>query len=97
MRCFGAQAMTSGLLLSTTTINAQAFKIFGLSMVPYLVFNAWFAAEWLGFGAGREGGIGSMFTKVLLLDFVGNCVFMGGSLWAARLLEGSVKEEKKVE
>lgn len=84
-RCFGAQATTSGLLLSSTTMSRRSFAIFGASMLPYLVFNAWY-----GFGFG-----GDVFTKWLWLDFVGNCVFLGGSGIACYLLGGDVDRGKK--
>ena len=67
-------------------MTAKSFTIFGLSMIPYLGFNAWF-----GIGPGK-----GVFTGWLWMDFVGNCVFMGGSLLAAKLLgeEGEVVEKK---
>jgi hypothetical protein len=76
MRCFGAQALTTGLLLSTSEMSAKSFTSFGLAMIPYLGFNAWFLV-----GPGR-----GMFTGFLWLDFVGNVVFLGGSIFAAKLL-----------
>lgn len=77
MQCFGAQAVTTGLLLGTATMTAASFKAFGLAMLPYLGFNVWF-----GVGPGK-----GMFTPVLGLDFVGNIVFALGSAWCVRLLE----------
>ncbi|PLB51999.1 hypothetical protein P170DRAFT_95245 [Aspergillus steynii IBT 23096] len=76
MRCFGAQATTCGLLLGIANMTRQSFTVFGLSMVPYLAFNAWFG---LGHGKG-------VFTQWLWLDFVGNVTFGLGSLYCARLL-----------
>jgi hypothetical protein len=84
MRCFGAQAVTTGLLLSVSDMTVQSFTAFGLAMIPYLGFNTWF-----GIGPGR-----GMFTKVLWLDFTGNVVFLGGSLAAAKILR-DVEEEGK--
>jgi hypothetical protein len=76
MRCFGAQATTCGLLLGTTTMTKRSFTAFGLAMIPYLAFNAWF-----GIGPGR-----GMFTSLLWLDFVGNITFGLGSFYCASLL-----------
>lgn len=76
MRCFGAQAMTTGLLLGISDMTVRSFTAFGLAMIPYLGFNAWF-----GIGPGR-----GMFTKLLWMDFAGNVVFLSGSLVAAIML-----------
>lgn len=84
MRCFGAQAMTAGLLLGTSTMTATSFKAFGLAMLPYLGFNAWFS----GWGPGS-----GVFTGWLWMDFIGNLVFFGGSMGAAALLG----EERKLD
>jgi ABC-type multidrug transport system permease subunit len=85
MRCFGAQAMTAGLLLSASTMTVHSFTAFGLAMIPYLGFNAWF-----GIGPGR-----GVFTKWLWMDFIGNMVFLSGSLVAAKLLRDGEEEQKK--
>ncbi|KAH6662520.1 hypothetical protein B0J14DRAFT_610598 [Halenospora varia] len=84
-RCFGAQAMTAGLLLATSDMTAKSFTIFGAAMVPYLGFNAWF-----GIGPGR-----GVLTKLLWLDFVGNLIFLSGSLFAAKLLRDDEEDQKK--
>ncbi|KAJ5657543.1 uncharacterized protein N7484_001192 [Penicillium longicatenatum] len=82
MRCFGAQAMTCGLLLGTATMTKRSFTAFGLAMIPYLTFNAWF-----GIGPGQ-----GMFTPLLWLDFVGNVTFGLGSLYCASLLTETKKD-----
>jgi hypothetical protein len=84
MRCFGAQAMTCGLLLGTSEMTANSFTMFGLAMVPYLGFNAWF-----GIGPGR-----GVFTHWLWMDFIGNIVFFSGSLLAAKLLNDEEDDQK---
>lgn len=83
MRCFGAQAMISGLLLGVAPMNARSFNAFALAMMPFLGFNAWFIV-----GPGRE-----MFTNWLLMDLVGNVFYAVGSAYCARVLEGEGKEE----
>jgi hypothetical protein len=57
----------------------------GVSMIPYLGFNAWFII-----GPGR-----GFFTNWLWMDVVGNMVFLSGSLFAAKLLKGDEEEHKK--
>ncbi|KAL2195214.1 hypothetical protein P885DRAFT_62455 [Corynascus similis CBS 632.67] len=79
-RCFGAQAMTCGLVLGTSDMTAFSFTAFGLAMIPYIGWNFWF-----GIGPAR-----GMVTNLMWLDFVGNVFFLGGSLWCAKVL----KEEK---
>lgn len=68
--------MTTGLLLGISDMTVRSFTAFGLAMIPYLGFNAWF-----GIGPGR-----GMFTKLLWMDFAGNVVFLSGSLVAAIML-----------
>lgn len=73
MRCFGAQAATSGLLLGVSEPTEQKFTMFALAMIPYFGFNAWFLA-----GPGRD-----VFTSWLWLDVVGNVsvAFLYGFRW----------------
>ncbi|KAH7355406.1 hypothetical protein BKA65DRAFT_498348 [Rhexocercosporidium sp. MPI-PUGE-AT-0058] len=85
MQCFGAQAMTVGLLLGVSDMTVKSFTCFGLAMVPYLGFNVWF----LG-GPGR-----GVFSRWLWADFVGNIVFFGGSLVAAKLLRDDDTKSKE--
>lgn len=76
MRCFGAQAMTAGLLLGMSPMDERSFSAFGLAMIPFVAFNAYFLA-----GPGR-----GVFTKWLFMDFVGNVSFGVGSAWCVKLL-----------
>jgi hypothetical protein len=76
--------MTCGLLLGVSDMTVNSFTAFGLAMVPYLGFNAWF-----GVGPGR-----GVFTKWLWMDFIGNAVFLSGSLLAAKLLKDEEDEQK---
>ncbi|KAL3455685.1 hypothetical protein BJX64DRAFT_294812 [Aspergillus heterothallicus] len=84
-QCFGAQAMTCGLLLGVTQMTRKSFLAFSAAMVPYMGFNVWF-----GVGPGR-----GVFTRWLWLDFVGNVAFCLGGLWCARVVgeEETSKEE----
>ena len=83
-RCFGAQAMTCGLLLGTSDMTAFSFTAFGLAMIPYIGWNVWF-------GIGPAKG---MINSMMWLDFVGNLFFMGGSFWCAKLLKEELEEAK---
>jgi hypothetical protein len=76
--------MTCGLLLGTSDMTVRSFTAFGLAMIPYIGFNAWF-----GFGPAK-----GMFTKMLWLDFIGNVVFLSGSLYCAKLLEEEADDVK---
>ncbi|KAJ2991530.1 hypothetical protein HDV02_003745 [Globomyces sp. JEL0801] len=43
MRCFGSQATLCGTLLLSANLSKFTFKVFGLSMIPFFVFDlvAW--------------------------------------------------------
>ncbi len=85
-RCFGAQAMTCGLLLGTSEMTAFSFTAFGLAMLPYIGWNFWFS----GIGPSR-----GMINSLMWLDFFGNCFFMGGSLWCGQVLREEAAAAKK--
>ncbi len=85
MQCFGAQAMTAGLLLGTADMTERSFAYFGLAMIPYVAFNCWF-----GLGPGRN-----IFTPLIWMDFVGNCFFGLGSAYCVRLLREQREEDEK--
>jgi hypothetical protein len=77
--------MTAGLLLGTSKMTVTSFTTFGVSMTPYLGFNAWFII-----GPGR-----GVFTNLLWMDFVGNMIFLSCSLFAAKLLSDDEEQQKK--
>ncbi|KAK3899710.1 hypothetical protein C8A05DRAFT_36663 [Staphylotrichum tortipilum] len=85
-RCFGAQAMTCGLVLGTSDMTAFSFTAFGLAMIPYIGWNFWFS----GIGPSR-----GMVNSLMWLDFVGNLFFMGGSLWCGQVLREEATAAKK--
>ena len=76
--------MTSGLLLAVSDMTVTSFTAFGLAMVPYLGFNAWFIV-----GPGK-----GLFTNWLWMDLIGNVTFLSGSFLAAKLLR-DVEEQAK--
>ncbi|KAK0727635.1 hypothetical protein B0T26DRAFT_695230 [Lasiosphaeria miniovina] len=84
MRCFGAQAMTCGLVLGTSTMTPLSFTAFGLAMIPYVGWNFWFSA--VGPAAGVISGL-------MWMDFAGNLFFGLGSLYCARLLREQQQED----
>ena len=85
-RCFGAQAMTCGLVLGTATMTPFSFTAFGVAMVPYIVWNYWY-------GIGPARGV---VTSMMWLDFAGNVVFGAGSLYCAKLLQEQEEEDRRV-
>lgn len=86
--CFGAQACLCGLLLLTTQMNEQSFKMWALGMFPFIVFDVCFYQNGTltAFGAGG--------------DFVGNVIFIltsvyGAHACAAATTAAAAGEEKK--
>jgi len=62
--CFGAQAMISGLFAAFSRFTRTTFLAYGIALVPFFAFNAWFTF------------IDPVFTWVGLLDAVGNAVML---------------------
>jgi hypothetical protein len=60
VRCFGAQAMTCGLVLGTSTMTPFSFTAFGIAMVPYLM--------WMVFVGNVFFGAGSLYCAKLLRE-----------------------------
>ncbi|KAH8599538.1 hypothetical protein B0O99DRAFT_737310 [Bisporella sp. PMI_857] len=79
-RCFGAQAMTVGLLLFTSDMTARSFTAFGLAMLPYLGFNAWFL-----------GGPGKGYLRVALAGRCWEYVFLAATLLIVKLIVVCIK------
>jgi hypothetical protein len=84
-KCFGSQAAMTGLLLGVAEPSVKMFTTFGVAMVPYLAFNAWFM---IGPGKG-------VFTNWLALDLVGNIVYAVGSWYCVKLLREVEEENTK--
>jgi hypothetical protein len=78
-RCFGSQALVVGLLLSTCTLDTRAYKLFGLSILPFVAFDiAAYRGEYLNaLGAAGDG--------------FGNAVFLACSAMGAGLLSSKGK------
>ena len=62
--CFGAQAMISGLFATFSRFTRTTFLAYGIALIPFFVFNAWFTF------------IDPVFTWVGLLDAVGNVIML---------------------
>lgn len=81
--CFGAQAVLAGTVIWTSTFRPSTFLIFGLvGSIPFFIFNYYFYF------------VVEMFTKWMLLDFVGNtgiltCGLLGYRLSKAELAAAS--------
>jgi hypothetical protein len=78
-RCFGSQALVVGLLLGTCTLDTRAYKLFGLSILPFVAFDI---AAYRGKYLNALGAAG---------DGLGNAVFLLGSAVGAGLLSGKGK------
>ncbi|MCJ8156449.1 hypothetical protein [Sphingomonas sp. LaA6.9] len=63
--CFGAQAMISGLFAAFSRFTRATFLAYGIALIPFFVFNAWFTF------------VDPVFTWVGLLDAVGNVIMLG--------------------
>ncbi|KAK0653030.1 hypothetical protein B0T16DRAFT_388186 [Cercophora newfieldiana] len=85
VRCWGAQAMTCGLVVGTSKMTPFSFTSFAVAMLPYIGWNFW-----QGLGPGRD-----MVTNFIWLDFAGNVFFTFGSLYCANLLREQEEEDKK--
>lgn len=65
LQCFGAQAMLVGTLVMVSKFTARTFLVFGLvCSIPFFIFNYWFVF------------VAEMFTSWMLLDFLGNLIFL---------------------
>jgi len=63
--CFGAQAMISGLFAAFARFTRLTFLVYGIALLFFLAFNWWFTF------------VDPVFTRVGLLDAVGNVVMLG--------------------
>ena len=63
--CFGAQAMISGLFAAFSRFTRATFLAYGVALLPFFVFNAWFTF------------VDPVFTMVGLLDAAGNAAMLG--------------------
>jgi hypothetical protein len=62
--CFGAQAMISGLFAAFSRFTRATFLAYGIALIPFFGFNAWFTL------------VDPVFTPIGLLDAVGNAVML---------------------
>ena len=62
--CFGAQAMISGLFAAFSRFTRATFLAYGIALLPFFAFNAWFTF------------VDPVFTMMGLLDAVGNVVML---------------------
>jgi|SRR4249919_1223793 len=72
--CFGAQAMLCGVLIWFARFTPKTYLAFGLlGSIPFFAFNVYFYF------------VVPIFTRWMLLDFVGNVVILACGLWGYRL------------
>jgi hypothetical protein len=62
--CFGSQAVISGLFAGFSRFTRTTFLVYGVALLPFFVFDAWFTF------------VQPFFTAVGLLDAVGNVVML---------------------
>jgi hypothetical protein len=62
--CFGAQAMIAGLFAAFSRFTRATFLAYGLALLPFFGFDAWFTF------------VDPVFTRIGLLDAVGNLVML---------------------
>lgn len=62
--CFGAQALISGLFAAFSRFTRATFLAYGVALIPFFGFNAWFTL------------VDPVFTPIGLLDAVGNAVML---------------------
>jgi hypothetical protein len=63
--CFGSQALISGLFAVATRFTRTTFLAYGLALIPFFAFDAWFTL------------VDKVLTPLGLLDAVGNVVMLG--------------------
>lgn len=81
MQCFGSQATLCGVLLLNCEMTKHTFKVFGLSMIPYFLFD---------FLAFKDGYL-TLFGAVG--DLIGNVVFASCSYFGYRSFSVNNKRE----
>lgn len=64
MGCFGAQALIAGLFAATSRFTRLTFLAYGIGLLPFFVFDAWFYA------------VVPALTEVGLVDVAGNVVML---------------------
>ena len=62
--CFGAQAMIAGLFAAFSKFTRTTFLVYGIALLPFFGFDFWFTF------------VDPVFTKLGLLDAVGNVVML---------------------
>jgi hypothetical protein len=62
--CFGAQATIAGLFAAFARFTRATFLAFGIALIPFFAFDWWFTF------------VDPVFTKVGLLDALGNIVML---------------------
>jgi hypothetical protein len=62
--CFGAQALIAGTFAAFSTFTRRTFLAYGIVVLPFFVFDYYFYA------------VRPVFNAVILLDAVGNVIFL---------------------
>lgn len=79
MRCFGSQAALCGLLILSSTFDANTYRNFGLAMIPYFAFDV------------HCYSVGALTTFGAVGDGIGNVIFAACCLLGHNLLKDAEK------
>jgi hypothetical protein len=77
MACFGAQACIAGLFCTFSTFTRTTFLAYGIGVLPFFWFDYYFYV------------VDPIFTEFILLDAVGNVIFVVMCVWGYRMLTPS--------
>lgn len=62
--CFGAQAVLAGLFAGFARFTKVTFLVYGVALLPFFAFNAWFYF------------VEPVFSEFILLDAAGNVIML---------------------
>ncbi len=74
---FGAQAVLAGLFAAFSRFTQRTFLAFGVAVLPFFIFDYWFYA------------IEPIFNELILLDAIGNVIFLALCARGYALLRGA--------
>lgn len=84
MGAFGAQAVLAGVFATFSRFTRLTFAAFGAAIVPFFVFDWWFYA------------VLPVFNELILLDVIGNMIFIAVSARGYFLLARESRQKLNV-
>lgn len=79
--CFGAQACIAGTFAAFSIFTRWTFLAYGIGVLPFFVFNYWFYF------------VEPVFNEFILLDALGNLIFVAMCAWGYFKLSASPRLE----